>query len=249
MDMNNKVALVTGGGAGIGYATAIHLRQRGARVVIADRREDTADIADALDVDYVKFDVADSNAWDHAISTLEQRHGGLDALILNAGTMVLPPAQRVVKRLDIQRLLDTDYQQVMRVNCDGVVFGTRAALPLMLQRDSAHIVMVSSVSGIQPAAYDPIYGGSKHFVIGFMRSMAAQLQSTSIYVNAVCPGVTKTDIVDPETYALMDQSGAQYLPADHVAETILRAVASDQTGKAYICQAGQEDQTYQFNAV
>ncbi len=124
------------------------------------------------------FDVADPAAWESV--------DAVDAAFLNAGV--------VSARSEITELPIDDYRRVVGVNLDGVVFGVRR-LARVLERGSA-IVVTASLAGLTTIFVDPIYGGTKHFVVGFVRSVAKQLGERGIRINAVCPAFVGTAMVD-----------------------------------------------------
>ena len=123
-DLHGKVALVTGGGSGIGRLTAKKLTERGVDVVVADINPDAAEaVAGEIDGRFVVLDVADPASWRAGLDEVFGAEGTVDIAHLNAGI--------AVGTNDIAALTDDEYRRVMGVNVDGVVFGTRAQLPRM----------------------------------------------------------------------------------------------------------------------
>jgi NAD(P)-dependent dehydrogenase (short-subunit alcohol dehydrogenase family) len=116
------------------------------------------------------FDVADPEAWEHV--------GSVDLACLNAGV--------VTGSDDIAALTDAQYRRALAVNVDGVVFGVRR-LDRVMPRGST-IVVTASLAGLTAIADDPVYGLTKHAVVGFVRSVAPQLADRGIRIQAVCPG-------------------------------------------------------------
>ena len=193
-ELAGKVAVVTGGGSGIGAALARRLTNAGAVVTIADIDETgLADVAAEVGCSTVRLDVGDMVAWEETLADVVARDGGLDIVCLNAGIGTRPRGVSVADD-PIPWMLD-GYRAVVSVNIDGVVFGAMAALPHMEQRGGGRIVATASVAGIRPQPPDPLYGMSKAAVIGFVRSVAPAFLDRGITVNALCPGSVNTPLM------------------------------------------------------
>ena len=217
-DLQGKVALVTGGGSGIGKLTAGKLAERGADVVIAD--------------------VADSAAWDSALSEA-LGDGPIHVAHLNAGI--------ATGQNDIDSLTDEEYRRVMGVNVDGVVFGTRAVARRM--PDGGAIVATASLGGLVPMPSDPIYSLGKHAVVAFVRSMAPLLHPRGITINALCPGFVDTPLVTEEFRSFIAQMNVPMLDPDVVAGTVVKILDEGRTGEAWFVQPGREPTPYEFRGV
>ncbi len=180
-------ALVTGGGRGIGRAIAAELTSAGATVTVLGRRR--APLDEAIAAGEAHFaevaDVADRAAIGAAVAKAAARQP-IDILIANAGIAESAPFAKSDAAL---------FQRMMDVNFMGVVYSMQAALPSMKERPYGRIIAVASTAGLKGYAYVSAYSAAKHAVIGLVRSLALELASTRITVNAVCPGFTDTDLV------------------------------------------------------
>jgi NAD(P)-dependent dehydrogenase (short-subunit alcohol dehydrogenase family) len=189
--LNDRIAVVTGGGGGIGAATAQLFARQGAQVVIADIDAELAQLtaeqitASGGSAFAAVTDVRDaSQVADLARSVLE-RHGRVDVLVNNVGHWLRHPGNFV----------DTDPQlwdDLYRVNLHHVFLVTHAFLPAMIGRRSGAIVNVSSVEGLRGYPEDPVYAAFKAAVIHFTRSLAVQVGRDGVRVNAIGPDVTES---------------------------------------------------------
>jgi NAD(P)-dependent dehydrogenase (short-subunit alcohol dehydrogenase family) len=240
--MAGKVALVTGAASGIGRATAARLAAEGARVLLADIDADGAARAAAeIDGRAVILDVADPEAWARLSAELDagpDTSAGLDVAVLNAG--VLTGEERIT------HLSDAAYRRAVGVNLDGVVFGTRALVPHLSKRTGGAIVAVVSLAGLMPYPPDPIYAVTKHGVIGFVRSVAGQLQAEGITINAVCPGLTDTRLVSESMRAQLSGAGFPLMPPEQIATAVVEAVLGGRTGEALVCQPGRDATVFRY---
>ena len=218
-----RAALVTGGASGIGRAIVQRLGEEGYDVAVADLAADPS------------MDVGDPAAWDRLVAPLER----LDVACLNAGVVTGTAA--------IPDLTDEAYRRIMRVNVDGVVLGVRALTPL-LERSGGDFIVTASLAGLTPTASDPIYTGTKHFVVGFVRAVAPQLAELGIRINAICPGYADTPILG-EGRSLLIESGFPLLRAEEVADAVALVLESGETGQAWVCQPGRQPEPYRFRGV
>jgi NAD(P)-dependent dehydrogenase (short-subunit alcohol dehydrogenase family) len=192
-------ALVTGGGRGIGRAIASSLVQSGATVTVLGRGRATLEAAVAAGAAHfaATADVADQAAVSAAIAQAAGRQP-IDILIANAGIAESAPFAKSDAAL---------FQRMMDVNFMGVVHAVQAALPSMKGRPYGRIVAVASTAGLKGYAYVSAYSAAKHAVIGLVRSLALELASTGVTVNAVCPGFTETDLVAGSIDNIMSKTG------------------------------------------
>ncbi len=213
--LNDKVALVTGGGSGIGRAICESFAEEGARVVVNDIREDAAEaVAKSLGAGAraIAADVADSAAVRAMFATLEREHGRLDVLVNNAGVAMGPgddraalirkgetrimevvSGQGVQTHWDVtQSMSDAAWHRVIAVHLNGTFYCTREALRLMSRHNSGAIVNLSSVAALMGLESVPHYSAAKGGILAFTRAVAREVASRGIRVNAICPGYIDT---------------------------------------------------------
>ena len=214
---DGKVALVTGGGTGIGRATSLMLAAEGAAVAVnySRSREDaerTVADAQAHGVRAVacQADVADEPAVNRMVDAVVDELGGLDFLINNAGTT------RPVPLADVDAITPEDFQRIYAVNVNGVFWCSRAAIRHMRSAGGGHIVTVTSLAGFTGQGSSLVYGSSKAAAIALTRGLAAS-QAPHIQVNAVAPGLVETRwIADFSQEAI--QAIAGQIPMGRVAQ-------------------------------
>ena len=177
-ELDGKVALITGGAGSIGAATARLFAAEGARVVVADRDERVAAVAEEIGGAHALGDAADSAHVRDAVALAVSRFGGLDVAFANAGMFgVVAPVTEYPEDV---------FEQVMRVNVHGPFLLLKHALPAM--RDGGSVVINSSVVGLTSDAGIAAYATSKHAVVGLMRTAAKEVAGRGIRVNTVHPG-------------------------------------------------------------
>lgn len=177
------------------------------------------------------FDAGDAQAWE-SVEPVE-------LACLNAGV--------VTGTADVAALTDDAYRRVLRVNVDGVVFGVRH-LARVVDPGSA-IVVTASLAGLVEMESDPVYALTKHAVVGFVRSAARQLAERGIRINMVNPGIVDTPLLPPAHRAALEAARFPLLRADEVADAVLTAARSDETGQAWVVQPGREPVQFRFRSV
>jgi len=190
-DFAGKVSLVTGASRGIGRAIARALAAEGARVALAAR--DTARLEEALSeirscggaAEALALDVGDRASVEAVVGGLVERHGRLDHLVNNAG---------VTADNLLLRMKDEEWQRVLSTNLTGAFLCTQAALRPMLKQRAGRIVNVTSVVGLTGNAGQANYAASKAGLVGFTKSVAREVASRGITVNAVAPGFVETEM-------------------------------------------------------
>ena len=242
MDLSGKVAVVTGGASGIGRATVERFAAEGMRVCVVDLTEDAGHaLADEVGGMFIVADAGDSKQVDAAFHRCVDELGGLDVAFLNAGI--------AIGHSNLETLSDDLYRKIMRVNVDGVVFGARAAIREMAPRGGGAIVATSSLAGIIPFPPDPVYDLTKHAVVGLIRSIAPTLADRGITANCVNPGMTDTNILSDDVRRLFEDVGFPLMPPTQIADAVVHAITSGETGRCYVCQPGREPVSYEFRDV
>jgi NAD(P)-dependent dehydrogenase (short-subunit alcohol dehydrogenase family) len=187
---------------------------------------------DVQELDLVNgFDVTDTEAWEHI--------GSVDLACLNAGV--------ITGESEIAALTDEQYRRAVRVNVDGVVYGVRR-LDRVMPKGST-IVVTASLAGLTAIPDDPIYGLTKHAVVGFVRSVAGQLAERGIRIQAVCPGWADTPLTTNGFRQELQERGFRLLSPEAVADGVWAAYRSEGTGEAWVVQPGREPLHYEFKGV
>lgn len=210
--LNGKIAVVTGGGAGIGRAITRRLAAEGARVAVLDIRPETAEESLSLaggDGVALTCDVSDSASVDAVFERIGVELGELDIMVNNAGAIGLDHLRRITPLVARQReeaattgittpldalvrLTDEEWRRMFAIHLDGTFYCTRAAVRTMAPRGSGVIVNMASICGLEGCTGHPHYSAAKAGILGFTKAAAKELIVQGIRVNAVAPGHVDT---------------------------------------------------------
>jgi meso-butanediol dehydrogenase/(S,S)-butanediol dehydrogenase/diacetyl reductase len=255
-DLTGKTAVVTGGGSGIGAATAAVLAGYGAQIVVGDISAKAGDATvEAITkaggtAIAVPHDVRSLESGRSLVATVEQQLGPIDILVNNAG---------VSKRVPFLELDETEWDRLMDINVKGVLFTTQVVLPGMIERGWGRVINMSSVVGKEAYPGFLHYCTSKFAIIGMTQGIAKEFATTGVTVNAVCPGIVETPMHDRVVEQMAEGAGVSREEAwenfigsvpmgrpqtpEDVAEMIA-FLASDQakniTGSAFNVSGGME---------
>ncbi len=234
MDPNGKVALITGGGSGIGRATALALADEGASAVIADLNDDNGRETVHLIEDaggkaaFVHVDVTKRDDLGRMVSFAEETFGGLDIFHNNAG-IGTPQPRFPAAAPDL-------WEKTLFVDLWAVIAAVQAAVPAMRRRGGGVIVNTASLAGLIAHLPDPVYSAAKHGVVGLTRSLAFLKDEANIRVNCICPGVVDTPMVRgrPEEMSEAELKAREayistmpLIRPEEIAEAILEFVRDD----------------------
>jgi NAD(P)-dependent dehydrogenase (short-subunit alcohol dehydrogenase family) len=251
MDFSGKVAVVTGGGNGIGRAACLGFAARGARVLVVDRDAAAAEaVAAAIGAGQALACAADvTRAADVAayVARALDAFGRIDCFHNNAGI-----EGRVAPIVEYE---EADFDAVMAVNVKGVFLGLKHVLPVMIRQGAGAVVNTASTAGLVGTAQMPAYVASKHAVIGLTKSAAGEVGPLGIRVNAVCPGPIDTRMIRdleraispnrPENVEAAYTAGIplrRYGLAEEVANVVLflcSGLAGNVTGAQYVIDGGR----------
>jgi 3-oxoacyl-[acyl-carrier protein] reductase len=223
MELSGKIVVITGGGSGIGRATAHLLAEHGATIVVCGRHllslNETVQQIEQIQGKALAFplDVTNSMQVKNIIETILQRFGKIDIIVNNAGIINVKP---------IVQMTDTEWENIIDINLKGVFLCCRAVIPSMVATNQGIIINISSVLGKNGIAYHGAYCASKFGVIGLTESLADEFKDNKIHVFAVCPGSTNTEL---HRKAVGDEIAKSSMPPRMVAETILKLLSNNST--------------------
>ncbi|WP_342315464.1 glucose 1-dehydrogenase [Lysobacter sp. FW306-1B-D06B] len=208
-DLSGKIALVTGGGSGIGLASAKMFADQGAQVIITGRRMDVVDQAlEHIGRGAIGIigDVADVSHHETIAHELMRSFGGLDIYMANAGVNTINHSSQVS---------EAEYEAQFAVNTRGVFFGVQKLAPVM--RNGGSVIITGSIASDRYMEGHAVYAGSKAAILAFARCWAVELKARRIRVNVISPGPVDTPILDklglpPEARALLEKNVSEAIP-------------------------------------
>jgi NAD(P)-dependent dehydrogenase (short-subunit alcohol dehydrogenase family) len=220
IDLNGRVAIITGGAQGIGRAVAERLAASGAKVAIWDLDGKLANEAAAAigpAASGLSIDVTDAKAVNAAAAELEQRHGSVDILVTSAG-IAGPNLKTWEYPLD-------EWAKIMRLNVDGTLHCCQAVIPGMIKRNYGRLVLVASIAGKEGNPNASAYSASKAAVIALTKSLGKELAQQDIAVNCITPAAARTRIFDQMSeehigYMLAKIPRGRFLQPDEVAAMV-----------------------------
>lgn len=253
MDFTGKVALVTGGGNGIGRAACVGFAKAGAKVVVVDKDASAAEATAGIirqaggEATSIGADVTKSADVQAYVKTTLEKYGRIDCFFNNAGI-----EGKVAHTADYDEAM---FDAVLGVNVKGVFLGLRHVLPQMIKQKSGAVVNTASVAGLVATPGMPAYVASKHAVIGLTKTAAGEVARQGVRVNAVCPGPVDTRMIhsleqqlspgDPksveERYRAAQPTG-RYTTVEEIANTVLflcSDLAANTTGAQYVVDGGR----------
>lgn len=223
--MNRKIALITGATAGIGYETAFLLAQNNYNLILTGRRKDRLDrVKDQIESQFnvsvyiLNFDIRNRKEVESSLNNLPLEWKAIDVLINNAG---LAAGLGPVNSAEID-----DWDTMIDTNIKGLLYTTRFVSPWMVERQSGHIINISSIAGKEAYPNGSAYCGTKHAVAAITKAMRIELMPSGIKVSSIAPGAVETEFSlvrfrgDAERAAQVYQ-GFTPLNAKDIAETIL----------------------------
>ena len=214
-ELTGRVALITGGGRGIGRAVALSLAAAGADVAVSGRNADVLEqTASAIRsigrrAAAVVCDVSERSQVDALVTRVKQDLGDPLILVNNAG---------IAASAKLSETTDDMWEAMLRVNATGAFYCMRAVVPMMVEAKWGRVVNVASIAARSGAAYIAAYAASKHALLGLTRAVAAEVAARGVTVNAVCPGYVDTEMTDRSAAFISVRTGRDEKDARKILE-------------------------------
>ncbi len=247
--LDGKVALITGGAAGIGRETALRFAKEGAKVVITDvNEEDGQKVLEEIkketqDALFLKHDVTKEEDWKSVVSEVADKFNRIDVLFNNAGIYIIKP----ITETDVET-----WDKLMDINVKGVFLGMKHVLPEMEKNNSGSIINASSLAGLMGTANHVLYGASKGAVRVMTKDAAAEYANKGIRINSIHPGYIETGMADYASEATKmskEELDATYplgrMGKPHEVSNLVLFLASDEssfsTGSEFVIDGGSSN--------
>ncbi len=200
--LENRIVIITGAASGLGHGMAELFAAEGAKVVIADLQDEAGqELAHRLGGTYLRCDVTDPASVEGMIQSTVDRHGRIDILVNNAG---IDGEQASTADSSLE-----NWRRVMSINMDGVYYGMKYVLPVMVSQKGGVILNTASTVGLNALGGLPAYGASKAGVIHLSKSVAIEYAMHNIRVNTICPSVVETPLLKHFIESTPDPEGAR----------------------------------------
>ena len=232
----DAVAIITGGGSGIGRALANAMANRGAIVIVTDIDQEKARmVADECGVKAQSFlvDVRDANQVNEIVHQVYQQFGKIDCIFNNAGIGIAGETHEIPAPL---------WDRIIDINLKGVLNGVLAAYPIMVKQGHGYIINTASLAGLGPAALMAPYAMTKHAVVGLSHSLRLEAANYGVQVNVLCPSAIETPILDstnpadlpavpwtPDARRYLTNLAAPPYPVEKMAEEVLTAIEKNKS--------------------
>ena len=207
--LGGKVALITGGGGGVGRAIANTYADAGARVVITDARESGREVAEEVGGSFILADLSDMETTRELCREAIESEGGVDILVNNAGLQHIAP---------VEEFPDDDWARLVQIMLVAPFQLTKYVVPGMKERAWGRIINLSSIHGLVASPFKSAYVSAKHGLVGLTRTAALELGEFGITVNAICPGYSNTPLTRGQ---VADQARTRGISESDVIEKVM----------------------------